>query len=32
MSAGAIIVAVISACILWGGFACCLAIALKSDK
>lgn len=32
MSTGAIITAVVSMTILWGGFGYCLSIALKSDK
>jgi len=32
MSTGAIIVAVCSMTLLWGGFAICLRIAMKSDK
>jgi len=32
MSTGAIVTAIISGIILWGGFGYCLCIALKSDK
>ncbi|MDP0488571.1 MAG: methionine/alanine import family NSS transporter small subunit [Fusobacterium sp. JB021] len=32
MSTGAIIMAILSCVILWGGFAVCLRIALKSNK
>jgi hypothetical protein len=32
MSTGAIIVAISSMILLWGGFAVCLSIAMKGDK